>query len=607
MAQKIAIGIDLGTTNSCVGFVRDGKVEIIANDQGNRITPSCVAFTDEERLIGDSAKAQLVWNPTHTIYDAKRLIGRKYSDGEAQKKMNSWPFKIVADGKGNPSYNVNTKYTSGQKQFSPEEISSMVLLDIKKTAEAFIGHEIKDAVITVPAYFDDAQREATIDAGKIAGLNVLSLLNEPTAAAMAYGSDRTAKTKQKILVYDLGGGTFDVAVVSMEGKNYEVLAVTGDTYLGGGDIDNILLLHFTNEFKKKHGIDISQNTRATAKVRKACEKAKRNLSSSLKERIQIECLADGVDMDTTISRVRFEDLCSELFKTTLEPVEKVLKDAKLEVSDIDEVVLAGGSTRIPKIQELLGEFFNGKSLNKTINPDESVAYGAALQAAILAGESTIEEVLLQDVTPLSLGIDTLGHNMSYIIKKNTKIPVSKSKLFTTVIDKQKAVDINVYEGERAKTENNKLLGKFTLEDILVGERGDAKIDVTFKMDGNGILKVSAVDITTGCQKSIAITNNKGRLDEKEIERMIVEAKNFNEKDDNRREQEHARSELEEVCMITQQLAEDKQKNGDISSVDYQKICDECQATLEWLEDNPNAQKSAYEAKRIELQDLYNKM
>lgn len=517
----MAIGIDLGTSNSCVGVVRFGRVEIIANDEGERTTPSFVAFTDEEQLVGEGARENVVWDQENTIFDAKRLIGRKYDDPEAQKKMDKWPFKVI-NQEGNPRFEVI--YEEEKKRLSPEEISSMVLIKMKEIAEDYVGSPVTDAVITVPAYFNDSQRQATMDAGVIAGLNVLSLLNEPTAAAIAYGVDKKVKDSQKILVFDLGGGTFDVAILAIENGNFEVLAVNGDTHLGGGDFDDRLMDHLIEEFKKKKNLDISDNHEAIAKLRMECEAAKRKLSFSLKQRIKMKGFYQGKDFDSLLTRGRFEDLCSDLFETTLEPVEIVLRDAKLAKSDIDEVVLAGGSTRIPKIQELLQELFQGKNLNKTINPDEAVAYGAALFAATLIGESSVDEIALTDVTPFSIGINVLGGRMSPIIHRNSKLPTQNTRRYTTACHNQTAVDIKVYEGVNPLTIQNHLLGEFTLEGIQVALKGVALIDVAFMVDKNGILSVSAVDTSTNSKQSITITSNKGRLDKKEIERMAAETK-----------------------------------------------------------------------------------
>ncbi|KAJ9117511.1 hypothetical protein QFC22_004361 [Naganishia vaughanmartiniae] len=514
------IGIDLGTTYSCVAVQRGGKVEIIANDQGNRITPSWVAFTKDERLVGDAAKNQAPQNPENTVFDAKRMVGRQFAESDMQKDMKHWPFKVVNKG-GKPM--IKVKHRDDFKEFTPEEISAMILSKMKETAEAYLGEKVTHAVVTVPAYFNDAQRQATKDAGVIAGLTVLRIVNEPTAAAIAYGLDRSGKDETKIIVYDLGGGTFDVSLLSIEEGVFEVLATAGDTHLGGEDFDQRVMSYLIKQYKTKTGTDVTNNKKALGKLKREVEKAKRTLSSQMSTRIEIEAFENGNDLSETLTRAKFEELNMDLFRKTMKPVEQVLKDAGVKKEEIDDIVLVGGSTRIPKVQQLLKEYFGGKEPSKGINPDEAVAYGAAVQGGVLSGEESSSDILLIDVCPLTLGIETTGGVMTKLIPRNTVIPTKKSQIFSTAVDNQPTVQIQVYEGERAMTKDNNMLGKFDLTNIPPAPRGQPQIEVTFEIDANGIMKVSAADKATGKTESIVITNEKGRLNQDEIERMVREA------------------------------------------------------------------------------------
>lgn len=595
----VAIGIDLGTTTSVVGLWRDNRVEIIANAQGNRTTPSYVAFNDTEKLVGDAAYNQASINSTNTIYDAKRLIGRKFSDSQVKDDMKLWPFTVKDDGNDRPQ--ICVQYQNQDKQFYAEEISAFVLTHMKEVAESFIGDKVKDVVITVPAYFNDSCRQATKDAATIAGLNVLRIINEPTAAAIAYGLDKKGEKEQTVLIFDAGGGTMDVTILTIEEGIFEVKSTAGNSHLGGSDFDNRMVDHFVAEFKRKHKKDLTTSNKALKRLKIACEKAKKTLASSATATVELDSLFEGIDFQSSISRARFEELNGDLFNKCMDCVEKAMQDAKVSKSEIDEVVLVGGSSRIPKLQKMLSDYFNGKELCKSLNPDEAVAYGAACMAAVLSGskDEKITDLLLLDVCPLSLGIKTAGSISSVMIPRNTTIPVKKTQTFSTYADNQTAVDIEICEGERSLFDDNHFLGKFHLDGIPPGPRGVPQIEVSFDLDANGILTVSACEKSTGKSKKITITNEQGRMSKEEIEKLVKEAEKYKEDDLKRKETIESRNDLENYLYSMKSTIVDNEE-AKVDDKDKQKIKDLVSKALQWLESNQLATKEEYDHKKDEL-------
>lgn len=604
--NKYAIGIDLGTTYSCVGVWMNGKVEIIPNDMGERTTPSYVAFTEQERLVGDAAKNQITRNPTNTVFDAKRLIGRKFNDPIVQEDMKLWPFKVVKEEKGDRPQ-IEVTFQGVQKRFFAEEISAIVLQKMRKVAEDFLGTSVKDAIVTVPAYFNDAQRQATKDAGTISGLNILRIINEPTAAAIAYGLDKKFQNERNVLIFDLGGGTFDVSVLTLESGLFEVRATNGHTHLGGEDFDNRLVEYCAGEFRRKYNLDIRGNPKAMRRLRAACEKAKRAVSSATQTTIDVDSLMEGRDLNLILTRAKFEELNIDLFKKCLPPLDNVLQDAKLAKSDIHDVVLVGGSTRIPKIVQMVTDYFNGKEPNKSINPDEAVAYGAAIQAAVVTNttDKDIQNLVIIDCTPLSLGIETVGGVMTVLIPRNSTIPTKKSQIFTTYADNQSAVTIQIFEGERQFTKDNNLLGRFNLEGIPPAPRGVPQIEVSLDIDVNGILNVTAVEKGTGKSGKITITNEKGRLSKEEIERMVKEAEKHKEEDELHKQRVEAKNGLEQYCYSVRQTLNDEKLKDKFSPDEKDRLIRKIDETLKWINENPAAEKDQFEAKTKSLESEFN--
>lgn len=602
------IGIDLGTGNSCVGVMKNGKIEIITNSDGERTTPSFVAFTDSEKLVGLAAKNQYAMNPKNTIYEVKRLMGRKFDDPEVQEDIKRFTYKVIRSKTGYPE--IEVEYKNETQHFSPEQISAMILTKMKETAEEFLGEKVSKAVITVPAYFNDAQRQATKDAGTIAGLDVLRLIAEPTSSVLAYGlNGGKASHEKNIMVIDPGSGTYDVSIINCDDGVFEVKATSGNSHLGGSDFDAYLVEYFIKEFSRKYKVnpeDIKKNARACGRLKSACERCKKTLSASTSANLEIDQFWNGIDFYTSITRAKFENICSDLFKKHMINIEKCLDDSKLDKSKIDEIVMTGGTSRIPKLCEMIQEYFNGKKLNKSINPDECVAYGAAVQGDILSGnaDKATKDILLLDVTPLSLGIETAGEVMTVLIPRNTTIPARKTEdNFSTYADNQPGVNIVVYQGESSMTRHNMRLGEFQITGIAPAPRGVPRISVTFDIDANGILKVSAEEKTSGKKGSIEITNTGSKMSQKDIDEAIKKAEEFKKEDDERKETVEAKNKLESGFYQLKQMIDDNKLNKD----DFKELL----GIGEWIDDHPNETKQVYDDKYEEMmklgQEIYKKM